>query len=352
MQKIIPTFSKNQVTKAGEILRMENPTKNEKEWAEEVLTNWRGIHLYPINTFRATLGIKLKRIDKDALIAQRLKRSPSIVLKLRRFEGMNLSRMQDIGGLRAVVRDIEKVKELESHYKKSRFLHKLVGEKDYIENPKDSGYRGIHLIYKYENLFAKQYNGLHVELQIRTKLQHIWATSVETMGTFLDYSLKSSEGPDEWLHFFALVSSAFAIMENTNKVPLFCELSDESTFIKVIQEAERLKVIDRFQAFRIAANKITNDVSNTGSYHIITLNLDEKLVKIKSYGRRRLEEANKDYSVYEEEILEGKNLQVVLVATASIESLKKAYPNYFLDTADFIEQLKIIENKVDNFVVG
>jgi putative GTP pyrophosphokinase len=216
--KISNKFSKNEVNRAGEILRNEEQGVDELTWAEEVLENWRGRHAYPINTFQATLRNKLKIIDKKALIAQRLKRSPSIVSKLQRFLKMQLSRMQDIGGLRAVVNDIKNARELEENYKKSHFQHELVGEKDYISCPKKTGYRGIHLIYRYKNRNVPEYDGLQLELQIRTQLQHIWATSVETVGTFLNNSLKSSEGPKAWLSFFALIGSAFAISDKTFKV--------------------------------------------------------------------------------------------------------------------------------------
>ena len=75
------------------------------------------------------------------------------------------------------------------------------------------------LIYKYKNNQHPQYDGLRLELQIRTKLQHIWATAVETMGTFLGQALKSRQGDKAWIDFFAETSSAFALMENCNPLP-------------------------------------------------------------------------------------------------------------------------------------
>ena len=80
-------------------------------------------------------------------------------------------------------------------------------------NPK-TGYRGIHLIYRYKSERSKDYNGLRTEIQIRTKLQHLWATSVETVGLFTGEGLKFSQGSDEWLEFFRLVSELFAIEES------------------------------------------------------------------------------------------------------------------------------------------
>jgi len=60
------------------------------------------------------------------------------------------------------------------------------------------------------------------------------------MGTFLDHALKSSEGPDEWLKFFALTGSAFAHYEKCNPVPGYEHLSKEETYTKVVEEARRL----------------------------------------------------------------------------------------------------------------
>lgn len=106
MAHVKPLYSKKQVAKAGEILREANSKPVDVEWANEILSNWRAIHSYPSNTFQATLRDKLAIIDKSALVAQRLKRAPSIISKLRLFPEMKLSRMQDIGGLRAVVSSV------------------------------------------------------------------------------------------------------------------------------------------------------------------------------------------------------------------------------------------------------
>lgn len=343
MIKIAPEYSRSQVKKAGKVLKYDDSTEEDVQWAEDVLTNWRGIHFYPLNTFRSTLTEKLRKVDEEALIAQRLKRAPSIILKLRRFPKMLLTKMQDVGGLRAILQTVNQVKELEENYLNSRFSHELINRRDYIESPKESGYRSIHLIYKYQNKLAPEYNGLLIELQFRTRLQHIWATAVETMGTFLDHALKSSEGPEEWLSFFALVSSAFAIIEKCPKVPQFTELDDNETFHRVLEEARNLAVVERFNAFRDAANTIIDDNSHQGGHHIVILDLENWSTTIKSYGRTRIEEANEEYSKVEERISEGENLQVVLVATSSLDALLKAYPNYFVDTADFIDQIEYIK---------
>lgn len=341
-------FSKSKVNKAGKTLinyLNKNPTQfDDREFLRAflVLNNWRSCHGYPINTFQATLRTKLKAIDSKALVAQRLKRLPSIILKLNRFENMQLARMQDIGGLRAVVSSLKKARQLEENYRKSRFKHDLHAFRDYINNPKSSGYRSIHLVYKYKNPIVPEYDGLYIELQIRTRLQHAWATAVETMGTYLEHALKSSEGPEEWLAFFSLAGSAFAHMEGTPPVPEHEKLSKKETYKDVIKEVEELDVIDKLMAFSVATKHVITD-SKKGSYHLIILNLIEKKVSIATYTKDQLEKANKDYVKIEKKASEEKHLQAVLVSAGSIKSLRQAYPNYFLDTREFIKQLNWIK---------
>jgi putative GTP pyrophosphokinase len=221
-----PEFGKGEINRAGDMLSgRREVTEQELDWARAVLSNFRACHAYPINTFQALLRLKLKSIDPEALVAQRLKRAPSVLSKLKRFEDMSLARMQDIGGLRAVVNSLAKVRRLERAYREASFKHKLVSSKDYISEPKVDGYRSIHLIYKYENPRAPEYGGLSVELQLRTRLQHAWATAVETMGTFLGQALKSGQGDSNWRKFFAVASAAIAVVEKCPAIPGFEELS-------------------------------------------------------------------------------------------------------------------------------
>ena len=68
-----PEYSRSQVNRAGRMLCDETPDAAQHCRATAVLNNWRSCHGYPINTFQATLRDKLKKIDTNALVAQRLK---------------------------------------------------------------------------------------------------------------------------------------------------------------------------------------------------------------------------------------------------------------------------------------
>lgn len=340
-----PQYSKKHINRAGNVLVAASASPEEREHAFDVLNHWRTCHAYPINTFQSTLRSRLAKVCNTALVAQRLKRTPSIIKKLQLNPGMQLARMQDIGGLRAVVNNISQVRHLENMFKNSRSAHELIREDDYIESPKVSGYRSLHLVYRYLNNLSPQYNGLCLELQIRTKLQHAWATAVETIGTFLDQALKSSEGSDEWLEYFKIVSAAFAITENAPVLAEFSNLSKDEIFGLVNHYTEKLGVRQKLGAFAVAANAVsTGRVS--GNYHLVTLNVETKLVTINSFGLASLEEANRAYTEAEQAAESNPSIQAVLVATNSIEALKRAYPNYFLDSRQFVAELGKIQRLV------
>lgn len=339
MSFVKPKYSKKQINRAGDILISESASVVERNFADEVLTNFRAAHGYPINTFQATLRAKLKSIDENAIVAQRLKRTPSIVLKLKRFEGMKLARMQDIGGLRAVVSSVPRVRRLERSYRDSKFLHELVSSKDYLAEPKADGYRGIHLIYKYENPNVPDYDGLSLELQIRTRMQHAWATAVETMGTFLGQALKSGQGEDQWREFFSVAGAALADLEKTTPVPGFEDCSAQQIHQRLFESEKRLRVLEKLSGFAIAADRITTE-RGQGGYHLITLDSTKRTVTIRPFPVARLEEANVAYAAIEARTKAGEPIEAVLVSAGPVESLRKAYPNYFLDTQVFVRQLQ------------
>lgn len=337
MAKIEFNYSKGIVNKAG--LTLISDDKSSHSEAKAVLDNWRACHVAPLNSFQTSLRGKLFRIDRKAIVSQRLKRTPSILSKLERNPKMNLARMQDIGGIRAIAQDMKTVRQIESAYKTgSRVFSIVSGGKDYINYPKDSGYRSVHMVFKCKN-------GFSIELQIRTVIQHAWATAVETMGTFIDHSLKSSEGPEEWLNFFSLASSAFSILESTPRVPEHDKYSAYEIFHMLLTKEQELDVLNKLSGFRVVAKHIEND-NKRGHYHLITLNLDTKRASIQTYAKKDVDKANIEYSKIEALVSEGADLQVVLVTSESIAILKKAYPSYFLDAEMFARQIASVKKAI------
>src|SRR3989338_9594722 len=166
---------------------------------------------------------------------------------------MKLYQIQDIGGCRSVLPTVQLVKKCYNDYKKRKIAHALLWEKDYIQHPKSDGYRSIHLIYKFNSNKYKEYNGLLIEVQIRSRLQHLWATAVETAGCFTKQAIKSNQGDPNWSEFFRLVSSVFANIENTPTVPN-TPSHEKELYDKIIKLESKLDVIERMTGWTASLN--------------------------------------------------------------------------------------------------
>ena len=348
-------YSKAEINSAGDILKKKESPEEKMAEATEVLNNWRATHSYPLHIFQMTLKNVSKKLDKKALVAQRLKRTSSIINKLnRRYKGRNptmqLSQMQDIAGCRAIVKDIETANSIyQGYYLKGSLKHRRVGRKDYILYPKSDGYRSFHVIYEYKSdKGKKEYNGLRVEVQIRSRLQHFWATAVETVDFFSRQAIKFNEGLPDWKDFFRLVSSAFALVE---ECPIIEGTPrDEKELYQRIREKEKeLNVIKRMagwtSAMRFFNEEVRRKMKGKAKFFLLELDIPGEKLNIKSYTKRQEEHAIHDYSELEKRHRGRTDYDVVLVGADTPKDLEKAYPNYFVDTREFITELRKILEK-------
>ena len=338
-QWIAPQFSRRRVDRAGRAL-VEAPSEQLPEEDLRIYANWRSSHAFPLNTFQVYLRTRTRELCPDPVVSQRLKRTPSTIEKLRRFPRMKLSQMQDIGGCRAVLDTVDQVRSLREAYRTSRIRHCPVNGKDYIAAPKQSGYRGVHLVYRYRSPRSEIYNGLLIEIQLRTRLQHAWATAVETAGAFLGQALKSSEGEQQWLRFFALVSSAFALSEGCPPAP--STPADLPTLRSEIRDLTgRLDLINRFRDYRALIGRIPV-VRSVERVHFFLLERrpDLRSLYVTTYGTAEHERILEDYFLAEQKVRQIDGAEVVLVSADSIQAVQKAYPNYQLDTGYFLQRLR------------
>lgn len=206
--------TKSQVNKAGRTLRrfLLRPNQNSGDYDElqraiEVIVEYRAAHQAPLA--KATMGLRsmVKTIGCRAEVSQRLKRYPTIVDKIRREPTMALGNMQDIGGCRAVLDSVADLRQVEHRLRKNR---PPVGYADYVTRPRDSGYRGVHIVVAYPDRGGTLRS---IEVQPRTQTMHEWAIFVERLGGRLQADLKSGYGPPEIRAWLAAASEAMAIEE-------------------------------------------------------------------------------------------------------------------------------------------
>lgn len=331
----IPKYSKSEINKAGFIIANPSSTKEDRNNALIILNNWRAAHAYPLQVICSNLRLR----NPDAIVVQRLKRLDSITGKIERFPDMSLYRMQDLGGCRVIVDTVEQVYEAIEKYKNSRIRHILKREYDYIQNPKDSGYRSYHMVYQFRSDKKETYNkNMLIEIQFRTKLQHIWATAVEMMGIYTKSQLKASSGDKDILRFFALVSSVFAKMEN---MPISPNTNDDYNILisEIRQIDKKLNLVSRLSVLSVAI-KHTGDKFKTKGYYVLQLNYKKKLLRVNKFPTNQVEVATNVYNKIES--LNNPNIDVVLVSATSFDSLKEAYPNYFTDISQFVDMMRRI----------
>lgn len=338
-----PRYSKTKVDYAGKVLvgyfNTQNDISEDNKSVHDafvILNNWRSAHSYPLFVFQRDLRKYARKITNRALVVQRLKRIKSIIKKLRRTQTqtMNLSQMQDIGGCRVILEDIKEVNKFYNIYTKRKTKHKLIKEKNYITSPKLDGYRGVHLIYRYKGQITSKFDGLLIEIQIRSKLQHAWATAVETVDIFTNQSLKTDEGNSEWIEFFKLVSSAFALMEETK---LIHETPNDKEELrnKIREKITNLNIFEKMESWRILIGK--TDKRSDSAFFLLKLDSSSGTTYITEFKRSQEKIAVKSYNQTEEKNNKNTNIISVLVAASSLKEVKKAYPNYLADTSEFIK---------------
>lgn len=109
-------------------------------------------------------------------------------------------------------------------------------------------------------------------------------------------------------------------------------------FAQVAAAEAELRVLDKLNGFAIAVDKITTE-RGQGAYHLVVLNSVDRTVQIRPYPIARLAQANIDYAEIEKLTKRGEPIEAVLVSAGPVDALRKAYPNYFLDTQAFVEQI-------------
>lgn len=338
----VPEYSKMQIINAGKTLRHpDDHSFTEFAQARTVVDNWRASHAYPLHVIYMFLRGKFP--DDRYVVAERLKRLSSIISKLKREPRMNLWTMQDLGGCRVVVPKIEDVEDAIDRIKSSRIRHELKRERDYIELPKPSGYRGVHLVYRFHSDKRETYNrNMLIEVQVRTYLQHLWATAVEAMGLITKQALKASIGDDQTLRFFAGVSSLFALEEGCPTVP-----GQSSERLDLIRELKALdasgRYLDKLDACRVSINHVDrirrkNSKGTKGLYYLLVLDYEAAVLKVSEFAD--IQGATEEYNSIEFDKLSEAGTDVVLVAAASFATIKRAYPNYFSDIGAFVAHLR------------
>ena len=335
-RQIYPEYSRQKVNNSAKNIGISIKEYNDiaSSEDEEVVENWRASHTHVLNTWQF---IVRKRIEgRKIIFAQRLKRKNTIYDKLQRFPNMLLARMHDIAGCRLIFRnEKEMLKYIENLHKSTGFSHiRKDGQcKDYIANPKESGYRGIHDVYEYQSKKgygrSDKWNGLLVEIQYRTMYQHAWATAVEIADYLMSSRYKFSQGNEDQQEFFRLASEIIArAFENKKGCKL--ELSNAELIKKFNDLDNKIQLLLKLQHLKTITTRITRKNKNIILHFQFRNGLPETTV----YSYNSLSKATEAYFKLEKQFPGD---DIVLVKSSKVQDIRKTYKNYFADSNDFVE---------------
>ena len=132
--------------------------------------------------------------DPISSISTRLKRTESVMHKLER-KGLPFTlasieeNIHDMAGIRVICSYIDDIYLIADALLRQDDIT-LIDRKDYIEHPKDNGYRSLHLIVEVPVFLTNHKRFMKVEVQIRTIAMDFWAS--------LEHQMKyKQEIPDE-----------------------------------------------------------------------------------------------------------------------------------------------------------
>lgn len=334
-RQIYPKYSKQKVNNSakniGMALREHNGIVLTED--EEVVENWRASHIHVLNTWQFILRNRIN--GKKIIFAQRLKRKKTIYDKLHRFPKMLLARMHDIAGCRLIFRnEKDMLQYIENLHKSKSFRHiRKDGQcKDYITNPKESGYRGIHDVYAYQSKKgydrSNKWDKLLVEIQYRTIYQHAWATAVEISDYLTSSRSKFSQGNEEQQEFLRLASEIIA-RAFENKKGCKSELSNVELIESFKSLDDKLQLLTKLRHFK----SITTSINGKNKNIILHFQFKNGLPLTATRSYNSLSKAMEEYFKLEKQFPED---DIVLVKSSKIQDIKKTYKNYFADSNDFV----------------
>ena len=322
-----PGGSKSRVNKAGQAVRDNNATEEDVR----IIDEWRAAHRAVLNTFQAILRTRTR--NTNIAVAQRHKRKRTIYDKLQRFDRMQLSRMDDVAGCRLIFDSLEELYDFREKIHKARFKHNRKNEADkydYIQYPKGTGYRGIHDVFSYNvnSPTGRHLEGLLIELQYRTLVQHSWATAVEIIGFITENQPKFERGDNRYLRAMSLASDILARAHEGLKGP-----NDSLSDLEVVEKF--LEIDNEINLVRTLKGINSTDKEITQNKNAILIFKDTGDLEVRTY--RDATEALKALFKLEKEI---PHTDIVLVKADTSDEVRLAFKNYFSDARDFIDLLE------------
>ncbi|NVK53165.1 MAG: RelA/SpoT domain-containing protein [Flavobacteriaceae bacterium] len=316
-------ISNKEIDRLGDRIRQESP--NLSNITLESLQQYRSSHEESLSKIFNILCEIKRNINNSSIASFRIKRFESIIGKLKRYPKMKFNRMWDIGGCRCILNSEKEIYKLREEIGKVLDIRK---EYDYIKKPQEEGYKSLHLFVSLKN------DDKVIEIQLRNKFFHNWATLVEITDLLFEAKLKEYKDDKTLLRFHFLLSKNELV------------LGEKKEFAKIVSSYnyfEKLSEVFSRNYLKVREQWTGINTSHRHKYYLIETSKDQVPI-ITAYERYKDAESH-----YFESFKKNSKANIVLthLPKASYQQISLAYSNYILTVHDFFDKsLGIIENLV------
>lgn len=342
-------LTKNKIDRAGAALAKDRfRDAEEMVELEDVFDEYRKAHLEPLSKTTLELQSWLNEYGTDYYIAHRLKRKPQIVRKLNRLS-VRLTQLQDIGGCRIIVEKNSQIDEVLNFLKeKVRTTHDLRVTRitDYRERGRDiTGYRSVHVLLERSDR--------KLELQIRSRVQHYWAESIERTSVIYGKHLKESEGDPAVISYFQRLSDSFYEIESGRAPSARSRIEID----KLKEQAEAIirgsgpsKAIDSFVNEDVIKTLVETERRNPNPINNWIIVFDWNTGEFVSWDivGKSPDEAIEAYVRYEHNFPAENNFEVVLIGSSRVATVRKTHSHYF-GIEDYGKILESLDESIEGF---
>lgn len=192
------------------------------EVIQKVIDNWRGFFLsYQMALHELESDFKIIDLEWKTQhgyspiehMKTRMKTIKSLVEKIQKKE-IHLTQeavrneIRDIAGVRIVTSFIEDVYMLKEHIEQREDI-RMIRVKDYIQDPKMSGYKSLHLIVETQVILSNEILWVPAEIQIRTSAMDFWASTEHK----LNYKYQGETIPEDAKKQLIELAKASSLMD-------------------------------------------------------------------------------------------------------------------------------------------
>lgn len=328
-------YSKSFIQKVGHKIHNGELLNDDEELA---FASFRKAHAKILKNFRDRLSSK---VSKNVAVGGRLKTRNTIIAKLqKRFISMDLTRMQDIAGVRLVFENYNAL----NNFRQSFLLEddtinyeriNKIDKYDYIQTPNmNTGYRCIHDIYREKSNDPIK---THIEIQYRTAVQQAWASTLEIWDKAFDDETKFGlSGKKDIQELLKYISELFA--RELEGMSFMKEISDEELFKQIIKLDKSTRFIANLETIKPVRQ--TNIEQMTFDYVVIDNPSDSDVLKVNTLNTKDADRVFDLYKRIEDKSKEVRSntttTDIVMIGVKKPDkNFRKLYNNYINDFVKF-----------------